>query len=259
MAFRFWQVGLHIQPHEALAVAVVRGASGWYLQRWWRLPLVQHTINDGHFHDAEQLVAVLQPWSRELPQRHHIHLSFPASRTRQKRFPRPSMSLREREQTAWLTGSMVRELDMESAALRFDYSEDALAPAYTVTAAQDKEISGLLTLAKTLGVNVTAITPDACALQRLLPFLSPEQTCLAWRDDTQWLWATRNAWGRKSRAEIAHLHDLAAGLSLRPEEVALCAEEDFDPWQAVSIRQPPVPREGHAFAVALGLALGEMR
>ena len=108
MAFRFWQVGLHIQPHEALAVAVVRGASGWYLQRWWRLPLAQHTISDGHFHDAEQLVAVLQPWSRELPQRHHIHLSFPASRTRQKRFPRPSMSLREREQTAWLTGSMAR-------------------------------------------------------------------------------------------------------------------------------------------------------
>ena len=154
---------------------------------------------------------------------------------------------------------MARELDMESAALRFDYSEDALAPAYTVTAAQDKEISALLTLAKTLGVNVTAITPDACALQRLLPFLSPEQTCLVWRDDTQWLWATRNAWGRKSRAEIAHLHDLAAGLSLRSEEVALCADEGFDPWRAVSIRQPPVPREGHAFAVALGLALGEMR
>ncbi|EGT4254831.1 DNA utilization protein HofM [Citrobacter amalonaticus] len=258
MAFRFWQVGLHIQPHEALAVAIVRGASGWYLQRWWRLPLAQDTINDGYINNTGKLVAVLQPWSRELPQRHHIHLSFPASRTRQKRFPRPSMSLREHEQTAWLTGAMARELDMESAALRFDYREDALAPAYTVTAAQDKEISGLLTLANTLGVNVTAITPDACALQRLLPFLSPEQTCLAWRDDTQWLWAMRNDWGRKSLAEVTHLHHLAAALSLRTEEVALCTKEGFDPWQAVAIRQPPIPMEGHAFAVALGLALGGM-
>ena len=80
-----------------------------------------------------------------------------------------------------------------------------------------------------------------------------------WRDDTQWLWATRNAWGRKSLTEITHIHDLAAALSLGSEEVAFCAKEGFDPWQAVSIRQPPMPVEGHAFAVALGLALGGMR
>lgn len=40
MAFKTWQIGLHIQQHEALAIAVIRGASGWSLQRWWRLPLM---------------------------------------------------------------------------------------------------------------------------------------------------------------------------------------------------------------------------
>lgn len=258
MAFRFWQIGLHIQPREALAVAVVRGASGWYLQRWWRMPLAQQTIKDGHIHDPEQLAGMLQSWSRELPQRHHIHLSFPSSRTRQKAFSRPSMSLREREQSAWLTGAMARELDMDPDLLRFDYSEDALTPAFTVAAAQEKEVSTLLTLAKTLRVQVTAITPDACALQRLLPFIPSSQSCLAWRDDSQWLWATHYAWGRKTVAEIADTHALATSLSLPPDHVALCAKEDFDPWQAVAIRQPPVPAEGHAFAIALGLALGEM-
>lgn len=29
MAFKTWQIGLHIQQHEALAIAVIRGASGW--------------------------------------------------------------------------------------------------------------------------------------------------------------------------------------------------------------------------------------
>ncbi|WP_336219903.1 DNA utilization protein HofM [Citrobacter amalonaticus] len=258
MAFKLWQIGLHIQPHEALAVAVIRGASGWYLQRWWRLPLAEQTLKDGHLHDPEQLAQVLQLWSRELPQRHHIRLSFPASRTRQKAYPRPSMSLREREQTAWLTGTMARELDMDPDALRFDYREDEITSAFTVTAAQDKEVSALLTLARTLGVQVTAITPDACALQRLLPFLSAAHSCLAWRDDVQWLWATQYAWGRKTTAEIANVQELAASLGLAPDAVALCAKEGFDPWQAVLIRQPPVPPEGHAFAVALGLALGEM-
>lgn len=41
MAFNIWQIGLHIQQHEVLAVAVVRDASGWFLQRWWRLPLAK--------------------------------------------------------------------------------------------------------------------------------------------------------------------------------------------------------------------------
>lgn len=112
---------------------------GWYLQRWWRIPLTPQAIVDGHIREPEQLVAALLPWSRELPRRHHIHLSFPANRTLQKKFHRPTMTLREPEQTAWLSGSMARELDMAPDALHFDYSEDTLSPAFNVTAAQSKE------------------------------------------------------------------------------------------------------------------------
>lgn len=178
MAFNIWQIGLHIQQHEVLAVAVVRDASGWFLQRWWRLPLANQTIADGHIRAPEQLSKVLLPWSRELPRRHHIHLSFPAHRTLQKD-PRPVMTLREPEQTAWLSGSMARELDMDPDALQFDYSEDTLSPAFNVTAAQSKEVSTLLTLMQTLKVQITAITPDASALQRFIPYLSAPQQCLA--------------------------------------------------------------------------------
>lgn len=85
MAFNIWKIGLHIQQHEVLAVAIVREASGWYLQRWWRIPLTPQVIVDGHIREPEQLVAALLPWSRELPRRHHIHLSFPANRTLQKK------------------------------------------------------------------------------------------------------------------------------------------------------------------------------
>ncbi|CDL41361.1 Type IV pilus biogenesis protein PilM [Citrobacter freundii] len=86
MAFNIWKIGLHIQQHEVLAVAIVREASGWYLQRWWRIPLTPQVIVDGHIREPEQLVAALLSWSRELPRRHHIHLSFPANRTLQKSF-----------------------------------------------------------------------------------------------------------------------------------------------------------------------------
>lgn len=98
MAFKTWQIGLHIQQHEALAIAVIRGASGWSLQRWWRLPLMNASTAEGTIPDPQSLAHVLRPWSRELPLRHRIYLSFPANRTLQRAFPHPPMRLREREQ-----------------------------------------------------------------------------------------------------------------------------------------------------------------
>ncbi|MBU5386878.1 DNA utilization protein HofM [Citrobacter cronae] len=256
MAFNIWKIGLHIQQHEALAVAVVRDASGWFLQRWWRMPLAPQVIVDGHIREPEQLVATLLPWSRELPRRHHIYLSFPANRTLQKKFPRPAMTLREPEQTAWLSGLMARELDMSQDALHFDYSEDTLSPAFNVTAAQSKEISTLLTLIQALKVQVKAITPDASALQRFIPYLPEHQQCLVWRDETQWLWATRSSWGRKLTGDIGRLDELAATLSLSPTAIALCDTSGFDPLNVVSVRQPPIPPQSYRFTIALGLAMG---
>ena len=84
MAFKIWQIGLHLQQQEAVAVAIVRGAKECFLQRWWRLPLENDIIKDGRIVDAQQLAKTLLPWSRELPQRHHIMLAFPASRTLQR-------------------------------------------------------------------------------------------------------------------------------------------------------------------------------
>lgn len=169
MAFKIWQIGLHLQQQEAVAVAIVRGTKECFLQRWWRLPLENDIIKDGRIVDAQRLANTLLPWSRELPQRHHIMLAFPASRTLQRSFPRPSMSLGEREQTAWLSGTMARELDMDpTPALRLQ--RRLTSPAYNVTTAQSKELATLLTLAERLRVHVSAITPDASALQRFLPF-----------------------------------------------------------------------------------------
>lgn len=111
MAFKNWQIGLHLQQQEAVAVAIVRSAKECLLHRWWRLPLENDIIKDGRIVDVQRLANTLLPWSRELPQRHHIMLAFPASRTLQRSFPRPSMSLGEREQMAWLSGTMARELD----------------------------------------------------------------------------------------------------------------------------------------------------
>ncbi|MGK4855822.1 DNA utilization protein HofM, partial [Salmonella enterica] len=52
---------------------------------------------------------------------------------------------------------------------------------------------------------------------------------------------------------------LAATLSRVPEHISLCAEGEVDPGRAVTVRQPPVPPDGYRFAIARGLAIGEIR
>ncbi len=254
MAFKTRQIGLHIQQHEALAIAVIRGASGWSLQRWWRLPLMNASTAEGTIPDPQSLAHVLRP--RAVSCRYvTVFISFPANRTLQRAFPHPPMRLREREQVAWLSQTMARELDMDPDLLRFDFQDDALSPAFNVTAVQSKEISELLTLAQTLNVRIAAVTPDACALQRLLPFIPSGRQCLVWRDESQWLWATRYAWGVNRRAMRRRCMTL-------PQHYPSCrnifryAPRANSTWRAVTVRQPPVPPDGYRFAIALGLAMG---
>ncbi|EEW3972708.1 porin [Escherichia coli] len=61
MAFKIWQIGLHLQQQEAVAVAIVRGAKECFLQRWWRLPLENDIIKDGRIVDAQQLDIIASP------------------------------------------------------------------------------------------------------------------------------------------------------------------------------------------------------
>lgn len=64
MAFKIWQIGLHLQQQEAVAVAIVRGTKECFLQRWWRLPLENDIIKDGRIVDAQRLANVVTVESR---------------------------------------------------------------------------------------------------------------------------------------------------------------------------------------------------
>lgn len=259
MAFGHWQIGLHIQQDSALSVALSSGRSGRALRRWWHIPLPAGTVDNGRLKAPQQLFSALQPWRDALPQRHQVRLAFPAARTLQKKLPRPAMYLREKALTTWLSHAVARELEMSTDDLRFDYAEDSLEQAWSVTAAQRKEVADLLEMAKNLRLNLAAITPDACALQRFIPFLTPPAACIAWQDEAQWLWATQYGWGRRAREEVPAPCDLAATLGLAEAQITLCSDaaNGFDPWGTLARLQPPLPENGDRYAIAIALALGE--
>jgi pilus assembly protein HofM len=256
MAFKTWQTGVHIQQDKVLIVSLVRERSAWGLRRWWAIPLAEGIIRDGKICQPEQLVDVLRGWRRTLPHYHRLFLSFPAARTLQRTLPRPAIALRDSEQVTWLGAALSRELEMPAEALCFDYAQDTFSNTFHVTAAQNKEIDALLALAKTLGLRLAAITPDAGALANLLPTVAPAY-CVAWRDEHQWLWAMRHQWGRRLTTEAESLAELAALLALAPDDIVQF-DTDRDPWQTLGHCQPPLPEGGADYTVALALAMSEV-
>jgi len=256
MAFKTWQTGVHIQQDKVLAVALTRERSGWRLRRWWAVPLAEGIILDGKICQPEQLVDALRDWRRMLPHYHCVFLSFPAARTLQKSLPRPAIALRDSEQLSWLGAALSRELEMPADALCFDYAQDTFSNTFHVTAAQNKEVETLLSLAKTLRLRLVTITPDAGALANLLPAVAPAQ-CVAWRDKHQWLWAMRHQWGRRFTTEAENVTELAALLALTSEDIALF-DAVRNPWETLVRCQPPLPECGADYTIALALAMSEV-
>ncbi|MGY5955076.1 DNA utilization protein HofM [Kosakonia sp. BK9b] len=261
MTIHSWQIGLHIQEDGIFIVAIAAGRRGPALRRWWHFPLAAGAIVQGRIKAPDLLLNVLRPWRQTLPQRHCVRLAFPTGQTLQRKLPRPNFSLREQELSGWVSHAMARELEMAESDLCFDFIEDETASAYGVTAAQTRDVATLLGIAEALSLHISFITPDASALQTLLPWLVSPTRCLAWRDERQWLWAMKEGWGRRVREEadtaahLAHLLGLAAG------ELIECGDEQgcFDCWTAIPRRQPPLPEAGGRYAVALGLALAGRR
>lgn len=256
MAFKIWQTGVHIQQDRALIVALAREKLGWCLRRWWAIPLDEGIIRDGKICQPEQLVDALRDWRKTLPHYHRVFLSFPAARTLQRTLPRPTVALRDSEQLSWLGAALARELEMSADTLCFDYAQDTFSNTFHVTAAQNNEVDTLLALAKTLRLRLVAITPDASALANLLPAVAPA-TCVAWRDERQWLWAMRHQWGRRFTTEAENVSELSALLALGSDDIALF-DSRRDPWEILERCHAPLPDRGADYTVALALAMSEV-
>lgn len=257
MTFRHWQIGLHIQQDGVFIVALSAGRYGRALRRWWHLPLPGGVVVQGRIKAPEQLLDALRPWRNALPQRHCARIAFPAGQTLQRKLPRPAVTLREPMLTSWVSQAMARELEMAQSDLCFDFTEDEPARSYGVTAAQNRDVAALLEIAQQLSLHLSSITPDACALQPLLPSLAAPARCLAWCDERQWLWATKESWGRRAREEAENVTQLGALLALPADEIIQCGEGagEFDCWSTVPSRQPPLPDASQRYAIALGLAI----
>lgn len=263
MANGRWQIGLHIQEDSIRAVAVSRKRSGWALCRWWHLPAPENRWREGMMVGDEALVQALRKWRAQLPRGHRLRMAFPAQRTLQRMIPRPGGTLCESECEAWVARATARELHLPAQSLWLDYTLAEDSARFCVTAAQSQEARTLLENARAPGLNPEAITPDACALNAFWPYLPAGVQLIACEEAGLWLWASRSRWGT---ADGQGLMAVAEQQQRKAHEIAICGSPPaqaqgclrLDPFSFLSYQQPPVVKEAARYAVALGLALGEV-
>ncbi|WP_172893040.1 pilus assembly protein [Buttiauxella agrestis] len=270
MVFTTWQIGLDIQNESIRAVAVQRQRQGWQLRHWWQFSLPEATFRDGLLINTQALTNVLSAWRKELPLRHQLRVSFPTQRTLQRPVPIPDTRLSEPASEAYIASATARQLQMSPAQLCWDYlaSQD-VADAHVIVAARQTDVALLLKSLAQLRLFPATLTPGASALPALITPCHLEKChYLVHREHNHWLWASTEVmprWGWADTDAVPTILDLCQRLNTEPQFIALSHTQPeplppgamiMDAWQALSRLQPPLPRHGGAFTVAIGLAIG---
>lgn len=258
-----WQIGLHIQEDSVKAVALSRRRGGWALCRWWHIPAHESLWREGVITGDSALVSALRQWRAQLPRGHSLRIAFPAQRTLQRDIPRPTATLCESECETWLASATARDLHLPADTLWLDYALAEEPARFQVTAAQKREAEALLANLRAAGLQPEALTPDACALTAFWPYAPDNVALIACEAAGQWLWASRSRWGVIERGDLL---PLAKQLAISVERVAVCgplpAEAEgclrLDPLVFITFQQPPLLKTPECYAVALGLAMGEV-
>ena len=270
MMFDSWQIGLDIQYESIRAVAVQRQRQGWQLRRWWHFPLPEGTFRDGLLINTEAFTKGLADWRKELPLRHQLRVSFPTQRTLQRPVPVPDKRLSEPAGEAYIASATARQLQMSPAQLCWDYfaSQD-VADSHLIVAARQTDVAALLKNLAAVRLYPATLTPSASALPTLITPCHLEKChYLVHRENSHWLWASTDAtprWGWAEASTVPTISDLCQQLNTESEFVALSHAQSeplpagvlpLDAWRALSRLQPPLPRHGGMFTVAIGLAIG---
>ena len=272
MMFATWQIGLDIQHESIRAVAVQRQRQGWQLRHWWQLPLPEGTFRDGLLINAEAFTKAMLDWRKELPVRHQLRVSFPTQRTLQRSVPAPDKRLAESASEAYIASATARQLQMTPAQLCWDYlaSQD-VTDSHLIIAARQTDVAALVKSLAVVNLYPATVTPGAGALPLLIaPCHLEKCEYLVHREGNHWLWASTEItprWGWADTHTVPTIIDFCQQFKTEPERVALSFAQPepqpagflpLDAWSALSRYQPPLPRHGGMFTVAIGLAIGRV-
>lgn len=271
MMFPGWQIGLDIQIEGVRAVAVQWHRQGWQLRHWWHFPFSISGLTDPIFASPEILSKALDGWYKQLPNRHRLHVSFPAQRTSQRKISAPDNSLCEAVHEDYIAYSAAQKLHIPASQLYCDYLEQE--GTRNVTAARQSDIETLLSCLKSVQLLPNAVTPCDKVLYALPESCYPPECQYLIHEETEyWLWANTGDTGTsgwQDKRQSPCLSALCQYLETSAEKIAFSsacfqdkptsAVKTLDVWQLLTRQYPPLPQQKGRYTLALGLALGYAR
>lgn len=263
MAFHTWQIGLDIQNRQICALALQPRRDGWQLRHWWQQRLPQDTLRNGVLQSSPELLAALTAWRQRLPRRYSLRVALPARLVLQRQLPLPAQSLNEPALGHYVQAAARRLFPLEPTALALDYRPDAQSGQLCVTAARLEIIDQWAAPLLQAGLKPQVFELTTEALKRLARQAALQDgAVLVLQQDNRWLWS--DARTAADSGEAATLETLQQQAFPDTRSVAWCTAEEgalptdaipFSPFDLFRYKQPPLPENPGAFALAAGLAL----
>ena len=263
MAFHTWQIGLDIQNRQICALALQPHRDGWQLRHWWQQRLPQDTLRNGVLQSSPELRAALTAWRQRLPRRYSLRVALPVQLVLQRQLTLPAQPLSEPALGHYVRAAARRLFPLEPEALALDYRLDASGGQLCVTAARLEMIDQWAAPLLQAGLTPQVFELTTEALKRLAQQAGlGTGSVLVLHQEGRWLWS--DAQTAADAGEARSLDALQQQAFPQASQLFVCASQPtawpatatpFSPLDLIRYKQPPLPGNPGAFALATGLAL----
>lgn len=261
-----WLLGIDTQPHQLIAVALVRRRDGDQLRGWWHFPLRGEATPTRFPADLPQALSALRA---RLPRRLSVRTAFPVEQAICHTLPGTSPALTPLQQQTWLRAQSERRLMLPASELACDFTRVADSTgSWQVCAIRRTQRDAWCALFAQAGLVLRRLTLLPCALRTLARLVGEAPTVpLIHGDGQRFCWIA--PWGQPLQYGCIPCEAGLAAASAAWEAAAPSGEESpppllcghgcgqtgWDPFSLLRHRSAPLPREPAQCCVALGLAL----
>ncbi|AOV95675.1 pilus assembly protein PilM [Edwardsiella hoshinae] len=259
-----WSLGIDIQPHQLMAVALARRRDGFQLRGWWRFPL----LGADPVRLPADLPQVLSALRTRLPHRLSVRAAFPVEQAIRHTLPGSGQKLTPAQHQAWLLAQSERQLMLPASELACDFARlSGTTGQWQVCAIRRTQRDAWCAAFAQAGLALQRLTLMPCALRTLARLAGEAPTVpLIHSDGQRFCWIA--PWGQPLQygcipcaaglaAASAAWHEAVPSGEAAPAPL-LCGDgygrAGWSPFSLLRHRSSPLPSEPALFCVALGLA-----
>ncbi|XEH07243.1 pilus assembly protein PilM [Edwardsiella tarda] len=242
-----WLLGIDIQPHQLIAVALVRRRDGDQLRGWWHFPLRGEATPTRFPADLPQALSALRA---RLPRRLSVRTAFPVEQAICHTLPGTPPALTPLQQQTWLWAQSERRLMLPASELACDFTRVADSTgSWQVCAIRRTQRDAWCALFAQAGLVLRRLTLLPCALRTLARLVGEAPTVpLIHGDGQRFCWIA--PWGQPLQYGCIPCEAGLAAASAAWEAAAPSGEESPRPYCVVTdvVRPAGIPFRYYAIA-----------